>query len=149
MIRAIVDTNVFIADQLTEYSNGSCSRVIQGIFNGDYHYLTSVETLSELQSVLSESRLLHLHGKSRIEIAEFCAGLKDLSEVVTIGEKSIEQASNMIRDVTDRKFLELALESRSDFLVTNDRRHLLPLKKIGLTKIITPHKFLMAMRNKR
>jgi predicted nucleic acid-binding protein len=46
------------------------------------------------------------------------------------------------RDVTDTKFLDLAVASDADYFVTNDRRHLLPLKRIGRTRIVTPHKFL-------
>ncbi|HLX62927.1 MAG TPA: hypothetical protein VKX17_16755 [Planctomycetota bacterium] len=50
------------------------------------------------------------------------------------------------RDATDSKFLDLALASNAGFLVTNDRRHLLRLKKYGRTRIVTPHKFMLALR---
>ena len=46
------------------------------------------------------------------------------------------------RDLTDTTLLSLAAESRADYLVTNDRRHLLRLKRYGTTAIIAPAAFL-------
>jgi hypothetical protein len=39
-----------------------------------------------------------------------------------------------VRDITDREFLALAVAADADFLVTNDRRHFLPLKRFGRTQ---------------
>jgi predicted nucleic acid-binding protein len=55
----------------------------------------------------------------------------------------------LARDITDTKFLDLALAADADYLVTNDHRHLLPLKIIGRTRIVTPHKFMLALRHAR
>jgi predicted nucleic acid-binding protein len=52
----------------------------------------------------------------------------------------------LTRDASDAKFLELALAANADFLVTYDHRHLLRLKSIGRTRIVTPHKFLLALK---
>jgi len=52
-----------------------------------------------------------------------------------------------VHDVTDRKFLDLAIASGADYFVTNDRRHLLPLKKIGRTKSSRPHKFMQVLND--
>ena len=49
---------------------------------------------------------------------------------------------SLTRDVSDTKFLSLAAESLADNLVTNDRRHLLPLRQYGVTRIVTPAQFL-------
>lgn len=48
----------------------------------------------------------------------------------------------LTRDLTDTKFLALAQDTKADFLVTNDHRHLLPLKKHLVTRIVTPTEFL-------
>jgi predicted nucleic acid-binding protein len=50
--------------------------------------------------------------------------------------------TNIARDATDTKFLGLAQVAQADYLVTNDRRHLLRLKHYGRTKIVTPAQFL-------
>jgi predicted nucleic acid-binding protein len=36
----------------------------------------------------------------------------------------------------------LALRAKADFLVTNDRRHLLHLESFGQTRIVTPSQFM-------
>ncbi len=57
------------------------------------------------------------------------------------------------RDMTDNamsrntrhrltRLLECALAARADYLVTGDKEHLLPLRSIGRTQIVTPAAFL-------
>jgi len=54
---------------------------------------------------------------------------------------NVPVSAELTRDVTDTKFLSLAAESGADFLVTNDRRHLLPLKRFEETSIVSPSEF--------
>ena len=56
------------------------------------------------------------------------------------GKKLVSPA--VTRDVTDAKLLGLAEEAIADFLVTNDRRHLLRLRRYRQTRIVTPSQFL-------
>jgi predicted nucleic acid-binding protein len=51
-------------------------------------------------------------------------------------------SATLPRDVTDTKLLALADEAGADYLVTNDRRHLLRLRQDGKTRIVTPARFL-------
>ena len=53
------------------------------------------------------------------------------------------------RDATDTRILSLAAASDADYLVTNDRRHLLRLKQFGRTRIVTPHRFLQDVSGSR
>ncbi len=46
------------------------------------------------------------------------------------------------KDATDNHILACALEAKADFLVTGDKKHILPLKKIGATRIVSPAEFL-------
>ena len=50
--------------------------------------------------------------------------------------------ASLTRDITDAKFLDLAEVSDADYLVTNDYRHLLPLKRHRKTEIVTPAEFI-------
>ena len=59
-----------------------------------------------------------------------------------IGTGRLTVSPALTRDMTDTKFLGLAAEVSADFLVTRDRRHLLRLRRIQKTRIITPMKFL-------
>jgi predicted nucleic acid-binding protein len=42
----------------------------------------------------------------------------------------------------DNRILECAVAARADYLVTGDKEHLLPLRSIGTTQIVTPAAFL-------
>lgn len=53
--------------------------------------------------------------------------------------------AGLTRDVTDTKLLALADEANADYLVTNDRRHLLRLGRFGRTKIVTPAQFIRSL----
>lgn len=77
---------------------------------------------------LSDDEILDFIASLMID-AERYAGILPVSTLLT-------------RDVTDTKFLSLAAESDADYLVTNDRRHLLPLKRFQRTRIVTPAWFL-------
>src|SRR5438105_1334275 len=75
------------------------------------------------------------HGWSVGEIHTFVRFLLVNAKVY---EKVHSVSATLSRDVTDVKLLGLCEDSGADFLVTNDRRHLLPLKKHGRTRIVTP-----------
>jgi predicted nucleic acid-binding protein len=87
-------------------------------------------------------RMRRRHGLSDDEILEFVASLLAASGEFA-GQTTI--SPRLPRDVTDTKFPALAAESHADYLVTNDRRHLLPLKKFQHTRIVTPRQFLAAL----
>ncbi len=48
---------------------------------------------------------------------------------------------NLSRDKNDNKLLICAKDGDADYLVTGDKKHLLTLKKIGKTKIISAKTF--------
>ncbi|MCY3657637.1 MAG: PIN domain-containing protein [Caldilineaceae bacterium] len=48
-------------------------------------------------------------------------------------------------DHADNRILECALEASVDYLVTGDRRHLLPLKEYSGTRIVNAPQFLSAL----
>jgi predicted nucleic acid-binding protein len=94
--------------------------------------------LDEWLEVLSLPRIRARHGLSDDEILEFLASLI-VSASQFPGKRKLPHS--LTRDMTDTKFLTLAAESRAEYLVTNDRRHLLPLKRFLKTKIVTPAQF--------
>lgn len=48
----------------------------------------------------------------------------------------------------DNRILECALSVQADYLVTGDKKHILPLEKIGSTRIINPADFIEIMKEK-
>lgn len=53
-----------------------------------------------------------------------------------------ERVDLIQRKESDNRILECALEAKADYLVTGDKKDILPLKKIGETAIVTASEFL-------
>jgi predicted nucleic acid-binding protein len=89
--------------------------------------------------VLTVPHIRARHGLSDDELLEFLASL--LVNAVAYPGQVVVPAS-LPRDPTDAKFLALADESKANYLVTRDCRHLLRLGRFGPTRIVTPGQFL-------
>ena len=138
MITAIVDTNVLVQAVISRPQSASV-RALKAYRNQQYKLVFSAETLEEVHTVLSVPIIRARHGWPDDQIAQHLTFLLANSLFFRV---SSTLPHTITRDVTDTKFLALAMESRADYLVTNDRRHLLPLKKFRRTKIVTPTGFL-------
>ena len=138
MIRAIVDTNVLLQSVISS-APAAAARVLDACYERRFRLVYSPATLDELLDVMAVDHIRQRHGYSDDEVLEFAASLLAHAERYP-GEASVPHT--ITRDVTDTKFLVLAAESKADYLVTKDGRHLLRLKKFGRTQIITPTKFL-------
>lgn len=56
-------------------------------------------------------------------------------------------AIKFARDLKDRHILALCRKIKADYLITFDRKHLLPLGKFGKTKILEPKDFAKILAN--
>ncbi len=144
MVSAVVDTNVLVAGVLTSSSRSASRRLLDRHRRGDFALFLSPAALKEIQQVLVLPSLRAMHQLTDDEIQLFCLRLEfDTNTRVLAGTLPVSPA--VTRDVTDTKWLALALEAEADYLVTKDRRHLHRLRKFGKTRIVTPHKFLQAL----
>jgi len=71
-------------------------------------------------------------------ISEVIAGLREIC-VLTRPKKTVTLVEN---HPADNQVLACAMEACADFLITGDKKHLLPLKQLNGTRIVTPHDFL-------
>ena len=55
--------------------------------------------------------------------------------------KAVKSASVEVKDIKDKMLLDAAVSFSASYLVTGDKKHLLPLKSVGRTKIISPKEF--------
>lgn len=55
----------------------------------------------------------------------------------------------MSRDRQDNAVPAMAITGKADFLVTGDRRGLLSLKRVGVTRIVPAAEFLRILKKKR
>jgi predicted nucleic acid-binding protein len=98
----------------------------------------STDTLDELYEVLTLPQIQSRHGWSDQELADHFTFLLANSLFYRVSHAF---PPSLTRDVTDVKFLALAYVARASYLVTNDRRHLIPLRRFGSTNIVTPAQF--------
>jgi putative PIN family toxin of toxin-antitoxin system len=142
MIEAILDSNIFVQAAFGR-PNLASYRAIRAHESGQYGLVFSEETIDELIEVLSLPRMRERLGWSEDDILDFVLSFV-VDSLVYVVARSVSHTKT--RDVTDAKFLTLAEESGADFLVTNDRRHLLRLKEHGRTRIVAPAQFLRELR---
>jgi len=131
LIRAVIDTNVFISSVLFE---GASQQLIDCWKKAKFIFLMSKPILEEYIKVLSYPKFK----LSQDEIKEIVEEeLLPFVEVVVI-KSSI---SVIKEDPFDNIFLSTALEGKADFIVSGDR-HLLDLKEYRGIRIIEINNFI-------
>jgi putative PIN family toxin of toxin-antitoxin system len=142
MKRAVLDTNVVVQSLISSPRSAS-ARVLDAYYDGQFELSYSPATLDEVIDVLQLPAIRQRHGLADDELLEFVATVFAPAHQFA-GERHLSH--KLTRDVTDTKFLALAEESQADYIVTNDRRHLLQLRQHGPTRIVTPTQFLAELR---
>ena len=138
---AIIDTNVLVAGVITRNPRSASAAIVDALLAGRLTHFASQESLSEVRNVLQVLRSYHHFTDDEIE--EFCLGLELNSSLL---QSTVTVSPTVPRDPTDAKWLALAKQSDADYLLTNDRRHLLRLRHFGRTQIVTPAMFVQALR---
>ena len=135
MIKAVFDTNVYISALLF---GGIPQKLIDLAFEGIFKLYISEEILNEISSVLGKK--FHY---SSFRIKQATNSIKQLSMLVN-PTKTINLVKNW---PPDNRILECCQEAKANYLVSGDKKHLLPLKKFKSTQIITPSQFLNVYLN--
>jgi putative PIN family toxin of toxin-antitoxin system len=131
--KVVLDTNIFVAGYLSKSKLGYPSQILDLWRNGEFTLVMSPQILEEIVAKLLEKN-----------VAE------DLLEelVFTIGQIAlyIPGAYETCRlnnvDPDDNMFLAAALESHADFIVSYDKKSLLPMKHFHGTQILLPELFI-------
>jgi len=138
MTTAVLDTNILVQSLISSPRSASV-RTLDAYFDGRFRLAYSSPLFDELVGVLMLPQIRARHQLSDDEILEFLASLL----VNAVRYPGVFPVSHRLaRDVTDTKFLSLAVESEADYLVTNDHRHLLRISRFRRTRIVTPRQFL-------
>jgi putative PIN family toxin of toxin-antitoxin system len=136
MIHAVLDTNVLVQAVI---SSGASARVLDAYYDGRFRLIFSPATVEELTDVLLHPVIRSRHGMADDEVVEFVASLLLGADEYP---ETPSELTGIPRDLSDTRFVALAQQSSAEYLVTNDRRHLLPLGRCGRTRIVTPAQFL-------
>lgn len=127
----ICDTNVLVSSLFRRNSPPSeAITYIKSITGG---LAFSDETFQELSEVLQRPKF-----DKFISVQTRRIFLEEIQEVASFYE--ILQKTDICRDPKDNKFLDVALASHTEYLITGDE-DLLVLESIGNTAIITPRNF--------
>ena len=106
-------------------------------------HVTSHYILDELVAVLERPHIRRLHGLSVAEIGKVRSAVEIRAQVIE-GSYVLD---DLLRDPKDHPVLACAIEGRADYLVTGDKRDLLPLKHYLGIQIVTPAIFWRILRN--
>jgi len=125
-MRVVCDTNVLISGIVF---GGSPYEILYEASERKIVVVISAPILNEVQKVLRNK--FNFSGEE----------LAYLSRLGIFVEPQIK-VDKIKNDPTDNKILECALEGRADYIITGDKKHLLPLKKFKNIPILSPQDFL-------
>ncbi|MEK7110161.1 MAG: putative toxin-antitoxin system toxin component, PIN family [Patescibacteria group bacterium] len=132
LIKAVLDTNILIS---ALFFGGKPREIFDLILEKEFIGITSPYIIFELKDVLRRKKFDI--DEERIE--EAVDLIKEYFEEVNLQTKL-----NLIKhNHPDNKILALAIDAKADYLITGDKQHLLPLKKIKKTKIVSAEEFLL------
>ncbi len=132
-MNVVFDCNIIISFLL---SRGS---VISSIFNswsqGKFLVLISDEIMQEIEEVVTRFITRRLIQKK--EADDFLDFLRSSALLI-----NVESQCKPSKDKKDNRYINCAIDGEADYLVTGDKKHLLNIKKVGKTQIVSSKEFL-------
>lgn len=129
-MRVVLDTNVYISAIII---GGDCEKLLKKLEKEGIEILISLPILEEITKVLKE--------KFSWDDFMIQTVIYDILQKTTLIEP--KQKLSIIKAAkADNRILECALEGKAHFLISGDKRHILPLKKLNSIKIVSPKEFL-------
>jgi putative PIN family toxin of toxin-antitoxin system len=127
---ATADTNIYVS----AFQFGGVPRdFLDGASSGDFRLDISNAILEETLGVLR--RKFHWSSEALMQAEQ---DIRSYAELVTP-----TQALQVIEsDPADNRILECAMAAKSDYIVTGDTRHLLPMRRYGGIRIVKVADFL-------
>ena len=132
MIKAVIDTNVFLS---AIFWGGKPLEVIRLAFAHKIAGVTSLPILEEL-----EEKLLKRFGYPEDETEKYIHLV--LKEFIVVDPK---QRINVVEDPKDNKIIEASLEANAGYIITGDN-HLLKIRQYKNTRIMKAHDFLKEIK---
>ncbi len=132
MIKAVIDTNVFIS---ALFWKGKPNQIVKLAFLKKFIGVTSLPILEEV-----ESKLLQKFNYSKEQTVKY---LQLIVENFSIAQP--KKKVFIVEDSTDNKIIEAAIEAKANYIVTGDN-HLLKIGNYHKIKIIKPNEFLKKIK---
>lgn len=131
MIKAVLDTNIYLSGLI--FPGSSPEKVLSSGRNRQIIIYISPFILREIRNILlTKFEFSEDYAKKIVdEILKFTILIRPIAKI------------NIIKDNRDDNYiLECAVAAKADFLVSGDKKHILRLKKIKDTKIVSAKEFL-------
>ena len=132
-LKVVLDTNIYISAIL---------------FGGNPERIRKLSKEKELEILISEAIIAEvaevLRKKFNWESWQISQIIDDIRETATLVIPS-QTLSIIKKDEDDNRILECAVEGKVQYIVSGDKRHLLPLKEYQGVKILAPAEFLIEM----
>ncbi len=129
-LKVVIDTNVFVSGLTFK---GKPREVLDLIWRGDIEACISSFILKELEETLKKD-----FSWDRDQIKHTIEKIKARTTLIQAKNK----VSVIKENADDNRILECAIWGKVQYLISGDRKHLLPLKEYQGTKIISPSDFL-------
>lgn len=133
MVKVVLDTSVFIAALLSKNTDSSPSQILLLWRSGAFLLVMSPQILGEIVEKLIEREIPE----------ETIAELLEVIDEIALNIPGAFEATYLDSiDPDDNMFLASAYESHADYLVSLDKKHILPIKHYHGTQIVCPEIFL-------
>ncbi len=143
MIRAVLDVNTLVSGTITPA--GAAGTILQEWRAGTFTLMTCEELLGEYEDVLLRPKILRTYqGITRETVTASASALRAFSDVVTLPHPV---PAVIPEDPDDDVLLACAVVGRADYVVTGDRRHLLPLREYLGIPIVSLGAFVSLVRS--
>jgi len=130
ILKVVFDTNILISAIVYGGKPDICLQMAR---EGKLQLITSNTILLELSEKLYSKIGMSDEGLNRVLI-----GIKRISDIV----EPREILSVIKEDRSDNKILEAATEGNADYIISGDKKHILPLKRFRKTNIVTAADFI-------
>ncbi|MBN2717796.1 MAG: putative toxin-antitoxin system toxin component, PIN family [Deltaproteobacteria bacterium] len=138
MIKAVFDTNTFVSAMLQP--QGTPARLLEMAMTADacpFELYISGQIIEEIGRVLSYPRIKNKYRLSDDRINVFLALIIEACKDIGY----VSELFIVTTDPDDSYIVSTALACKADYLVSGDKAHVLPLKKVENTQIVTIREF--------
>ena len=129
-MKVVLDTNIFVSGI---HWSGSSEKILRAWMEGKFELVSSLPIIEEIIRVLTSFKI----PLDADDISWWESLLLEKSLVVI----PTEEVNIIKNDPDDNKFIEAALEAKTEYIVSQDK-HLLVVKEYREIKIIPPEEFL-------
>jgi putative PIN family toxin of toxin-antitoxin system len=142
-VRAVVDSNLVIRGLLRRRPRSVAVRLLDAAIDGRFQLVLSPYLLAEGEQTLREPAVRALRRLTDSQIKGFIGALAAVAQVV----EGAYAVNLVARDPDDNPVVACALEAGARYVVTDDRKHLLPIKAVRVAgyrtvQIVSPIEFL-------